>query len=109
MKEKELRDIRREIRAWARRSPALSPRVARTRIVARLEERRSFSGWRVATISVSVVALLALGLLFLAPEQSSGPVRTALSEQSEQGLLVYELQSGSKLYLVLAPQPTTFP
>jgi anti-sigma-K factor RskA len=108
MKEEELRHIRREMEAWATQPPALSPRVARTRVVTRLEKRRRPRGWRIAVASVSAVAVLALGLLFLPPERFSDPTPMAIAEQPRHGLLVYELRSGSKLYFALSPEPAHF-
>lgn len=110
MNEGPLHRIRRDIGSWARRPPALSPRVARTRVVKRLEKRWRPSGWRMTpAAAVTAVALLALGLLFLEPGRSPGPVPTGAPEQSGQGLLVYELRSGSKLYLALAPRRAVLP
>ena len=98
----DLRRIEREIRDWTSRPLARPPRVARTRVLARIDERRPRGGWMFAA-AAAMVAVLAFGLLLPRTlETPSGPpVRTAPSEPSP-GLLVYELESGTKLYMALA-------
>lgn len=94
-----LRRIEREIRDWTAAPPARSPRMARTRVLARIEERRTRSGWMFAAAAAAVV-LLALGLLLNGPEAPSESTVIAAADPSP-GLLVYELESGTKLYLAL--------
>ncbi len=106
----DLRHIEREIRDWTARPPARSPRVARTRILARIEDRGARRRWLFAAAAAMVV-VLAVGLLLpRAPEAPSGePVEIAAAETppsssrqaGEAGLLVYELESGTKLYMAL--------
>ncbi len=103
----DLRDIEREIRAWAARPPARSPEVARTRILARLGDRRARSrGWLAAAAAASALALVA-GLLLLGPQApveappTAVPPTTAAVAEPAAGLLVYELRSGTKLYFSL--------
>ncbi len=103
-------DELRRIRDWTSRPPARSPRVARTRVLARIEERRSRPRWRFAAAAAAIVVVLAFGLLLRRPEAPSGPPRIAASESPApsrgasdgSGLLVYELESGTKLYMALA-------
>ncbi len=101
----ELREIEREIRSWTERPPVRSPRVARTRVLARIEERRGWSPWRPAATAATLVAGLVFGLLLLTPEELSEPPVVARAEEPSPGLLVYELSSGTKLYLALAATP----
>ncbi len=106
-----MRRIEREIRDWTARPPARSPQVARTRVLARIEERRPRTRWMFAA-AAAMVAALAVGLLLpRGPETpSEPPVRMASAEPSTSspretggsGLLVYELESGTKLYMALA-------
>ena len=105
----QLRQVRREIRDWAASPPTRSPRMARTRILAEITERRTRSGWMFAAAAVAAVALLALGLLLHGPGATSDSPEMAAAETSK-GLLVYELESGTKLYMALAATtsiPTT--
>ena len=97
----ELRRIESEVRDWTRRAPTRSPRVARTRVLARIEDRRSRSGWMTAAAAAALAVALAVGLLPRGPETRSGPPATAFAEEPSPGLLVYELESGTKLYLAL--------
>ncbi len=101
-----LRRIEREIRDWTAGPPARSPRMARARVLARIPERRTperrtWSGWIFAAAAAAAVALLALGLFLHGPEAPSDSTVIAAVEPSP-GLLVYELESGTKLYLALA-------
>ncbi len=132
----DLKSIEREIRDWASRPPVRSPRMARTRVLARIDERRAWRLLRVArrplgeqglgqrveslgssywgarrrwgfAAAAAMVAVLAVGLLLpRTPEApSEPPVRMASTEPATSegaGLLVYELESGTKLYMALA-------
>ncbi len=110
-KRNELDRIEREIRDWPSRPPARSPRVARTRVLARIEEPQGTSFWGrkrqwTFAAAAAMVVVLAVGLLLpRAPvPPPTPPVKMASSEPpaSEGGLLVYELESGTKLYMALA-------
>ncbi len=100
------KDIEREIRDWTSAAPERSPRTARTRVLARIEERRTRSGWVFAAAAAAAVALLALGLFLHAPEAPSESTVVAAAEPSP-GLLVYQLESGTKLYMALATMTPT--
>lgn len=110
----DLRDIERQIRSWATRPPARSPGAARTRVVARLGERRSGHRWRLALGFAGVAAVaLALTTLFLPPSPPelgpADPFAVAAAEPPAAGLLIYELSSGTKLYLDLASRSANGP
>ncbi len=106
----ELRRLEHEIRDWTSRPPARSPQVTRTRVLARIAERRSRPRWKFAAAAAAMVVVLAFGLLLRRPETPSGPPKMAASEPAApsrgtaggSGLLVYELESGTKLYMALA-------
>ena len=99
----ELQDIEREIRSWTARPPTRSPRVARTRVLARIEERRLWAGWKLA--AAAAVLVVGFALLVLSPETPSGPSTVASVDEPSPRILVYELASGTKLYLALAAPP----
>lgn len=102
----ELRRIEREIRAWTARPPARPPRMARTRVLARIAERRTSRRWVFATAAGVMVALLAVGLLLRDPGVPPGPPPAVAAADPSPGLLVYELESGTKLYLALSTTST---
>ncbi len=109
-----LRQVEREIREWTARVPTRSPRAARTRVLARIPDRRRFprwgirgsSGWALATIATALIAVLGAGLLLRGPEAPNDPpvtvAATPAATPPSPGLLVYQLESGTKLYLALA-------
>ena len=96
----EKRRIETAIRAWATRPAARSPRVARARVLAQLDQERHRSGWRLAAATLVVAAVC--GWFLLTPNRSADNRPAATAEQTSPGLLVYELRSGTKLYLALA-------
>ncbi len=95
MNDEELRDLRRRIRDWTNRPPTVSPRAARTRVLARLDRRRPRLPYRLAAAAL-MLAALAVGSHLLRPDKPAEPPAPS------QGLLVYELESGTKVYLDLA-------
>ncbi len=112
----DLQDLERRIRSWTSRPPSRSAAAARTRVLARLGERRARGGWRLAA-GVAVVALaLVAGLYLRRPPAPPGigprGPSTVVAEspaagrpapgRPAPGLLIYELRSGTKLYLSLA-------
>ncbi len=106
----DVRDIEREIRDWTARPTTRTPRMARTRVLARIEERRARPGWMLAAAATALVAVLAVGLLLRGsgtpyePETvaAAGPPAPSQREAHGTGLLVYELESGTKMYMALA-------
>ena len=94
--------MRRDIRAWATRPPERSPQAARTRVLARLDERRR-PAWRLAAAATTAAVALMAVLLLHEPETPTGPPIATLDDRPTAGLLVYELASGTKLYLALPP------
>ena len=101
MNDEQQQRIQHAIRAWAARPPALSPRVARARVLARLEERRAWPKWRLAAVAAVLAWVLALGLSWLRPPTLSNPSAGVFVEPPSARFLVYELRSGTKLYLTL--------
>ena len=105
MNDDPLKDIEREIRAWTRRAPAYPPGAARTRVLARIAERRARPRWRLAAAAAVLVLALTSGLVLLRPETPTAPpndlAAVASAEAPAAGLLVYELRSGTKLYFAL--------
>jgi hypothetical protein len=97
--------VREVVEAWARRPPRRSAAVARTRVLAQLEAGRQRPRLSIAAL-VSAVVGLGLGLFLLAPRWPFGvkPETAAVvpSGAFHQPLLVYELSSGTTLYLTLS-------
>ena len=98
----ELRGVERRIREWATRPPSTSPRIARARVLARIQERRRWAGWKLAAAAVALAVALASGLLVFAPARRPGAAVDAPAAEPSQRLLIYELESGTRLYLALA-------
>ncbi len=102
MSDRDLDHLARELRRWARRPGSLSPRAARTRVVAGLPRRRRRPVWRLVTGGVALAATaLALALVVDRPrEPVPGP---APAIESDQRMIVHQLSSGIKLYVVVRP------
>ncbi len=99
----ELRRIESKIRDWTARPPARSPRMVRTRVMARIDERRAWTRQWMFAAAAAMVVMVAVGLLLpRAPETPSEPPVKMASSKPSPGLLVYELESGTKLYMALA-------
>jgi len=122
MRNDDLETLRNEIRSWTDRPPERTPGQARTRVLARIDERhRRRPRWRLAVATAALAAGLALGLLLLQPAPPDGPPvatvepEVTLATPPASQLLLYELRSGTKLYLDLgkatapeaAPPPPT--
>ncbi len=112
MSGKQLDRIRGEFEAWTQRPPGRTVAEARTRILARIDQPPERSRWRLATAATLVAAGLTIaGLLVVTGVPSSGPGGerqnlqppvAEVSKQAAKSLLIYELRSGTKLYLALA-------
>ncbi len=102
----DLQDLERRIRSWTSRPPSRSAAAARTRVLARLGERRAWGGWRLAAATAAVVLALISGLFLRRPPAAPGigprGPSAVVAESPSAGLLIYELRSGTKLYLSLA-------
>ncbi len=91
-----------EIRSWTRRPPARTPQVARTRVLAGIARPRFRAAWKLAAAAAAVAVALTAGFLLdpgPPPPEPDAPAAPA------QKLLVYELESGTKLYLALNANP----
>lgn len=97
--------VREVVESWAKRPPRRSAAVARTRVLAQLEEGRQRPRFLLAA-SISAVIGLGFGLLLLAPRWPFGvtPETAAVVPIGafHQPLLVYELSSGTTLYFTLS-------
>ena len=93
----EMQDLRRRIRAWTARPPAIPPPAARTRVLARLEGRRLRPTFRLAAAAAALAAVAVCSLVLQTEKPTAPP-----AEAPSRGLLVYELESGTKVYLELA-------
>lgn len=107
MSDDRLEEARSSIRRWAGRPPAVSAGHARTRVLARLETTvdPGSPAWLTASW---VAAGLALALLLGALWQPGVSVQTDRGEPvvpRHQSTVVYELSSGTTLYLTLTNSP----
>ena len=105
----ELRSLQRDLRDWTTRPATRSPRVARTRVLARIEERRARPWWVLAAVTAGLVAVVAFGLFLRSPRMSYDPPVARAATEPSPGLLVYELESGTKLYMALAAATVQIP
>ncbi|MFQ5349710.1 MAG: hypothetical protein ACE5EG_04615 [Thermoanaerobaculia bacterium] len=102
MSEDRLDELTRELRRWAELPGALSPQAARTRVLAHLPERRRrplrrlVAAGAVLTATVLVVTLLV--------GRSSEPISSPpAAAESPQKMIIHQLSSGTKLYIVMRP------
>jgi hypothetical protein len=107
MTDKGMERLRDELRRWAQRPTSLSPRAARTRVVARLASPRRRPAWRLVSattaLAASALALtLVVGALVIGrqAEPVAGPPPTTAAAQR---MIVHQLSSGTKLYIVVQP------
>jgi hypothetical protein len=93
----------RNLRRWAKRPTFLSPQAARTRVVAHLPSRRRQPTWRLVAGGGALTATaLAVALIIGRPsEPVTGPPQPTVA--SSQRMIVHELSSGTKLYIVVRP------
>ena len=104
MKDNRFESLAEEIRRWSERPPSLSPRQARTRVLAHLPERRRRPIWRLlaggATLAAAVLVVM---LLVGRPPQPAGGPPVAASPPDAQRMIVHQLSSGTQLYIVMRP------
>jgi hypothetical protein len=96
MNEEPLHRFHAELERWARRPPEKPAAIARGRVLSRLESRKGTRRWPVPAAALLLVAL-ALGLSFT--EREPNPPARPRSR-----LIVYQLQSGTKVYFALPPE-----
>ena len=109
MTEDKLEQARRELRAWTERPPLRSAEAARQQILAAIGARpavRASGGrWKLAAAMAMVVAALVSAVAVLGPRSpGEGPraVPAVLTHAvSTSALVVYELHSGTRLYVEL--------
>ena len=102
MSDRDLERLTAELRRWAGRPSCLSPRAARTRVLAHLPSVRRHPDWRLATGGALAAAALVMALLVgqrTAPVPEPRPVTAEIDQQT----IVHQLSSGTKLYIVVRP------
>lgn len=88
-----------ELRRWARRPPARPAPMAWNRILARLEARPAVHLWIPASALLLAAATLMVILALPRPIREREP-----ADGRPQSLIVFQLQSGTKLYFALPPE-----
>ncbi len=101
-----------ELRRWAERPTDLSPRAARTRVLAHLQDRRRRPSWRLVAgggaLAAGALALVLIAVLTIdrpSIERPDEPVASDSAPAAETGqpTIVHQLSSGTKLYIVMRP------
>ncbi len=101
MSDRDLDRVREAINTWTRRPPERPAVLARSRVLARLGDKRRSMAWRWVSGATAAVGLAALVLLVGLRPPSSTPVETAIAisaEPQRHPTLVYELSSGTTVY-----------
>ena len=100
MSERRLEELSGELRRWAERPGSLSPQAARTRVLARLSDRRRRPFRRLVTAGAALAATALV--VVLAVDRPSEPVSTPPpASQTAQQTIVHQLSSGTRLYIVM--------
>lgn len=97
----EMDRVAEQLRRWAERPAPLSPRAARTRVLARLPSRRRRPAWRLA--AAGALAGLALAMALLVARRDEPVPGAPPSAPAAERLIVHELSSGTRLYIALQP------
>lgn len=92
--------FREELERWARRPPERPATVARGRVLAQIGARRAELPWKLP-VAALLLAGLALGLIlgFRRTRQPLPP------EEPAQSMVVFQLQSGTKVYFTMKGDP----
>ena len=95
------------VEAWVRRPPETSAAIARTRVLARISERRRLRPFFLAASASAALGLL-LALMVAVPKWSAQPVAETATVTApsapHQSMLIYELSSGTTLYFTLTDE-----
>lgn len=91
--------FREELERWARRPPERPSPLARGRVLARIESRRAGLPWKLPVAAV-FLAVLVLGVILGA--RRTPPARR---EEPAQSMVVFQLQSGTKVYFMMKGDP----
>lgn len=93
-----------ELRRWTERPAGLSPRAARSRVLARLPQRDRQPVWRLAAAAGAAAALaLALIVGALIDDRRGEPPAAPPAAIQPQRVIVHQLSSGTPLYIVVRP------
>lgn len=100
MTDQDLAGLTAQLRRWAERPASLSPQIARTRVLANLPSRKNRTAWRLAAAG-GALAAIGLALALIVGRQSEPIAAPPPSEANAQRMIVHELSSGTKLYIVM--------
>jgi hypothetical protein len=96
--------LARELRHWAQRPTRLSPRAARTRVLADLPGSRRRPAWWLVTAGATLAAgALALVLVIGRRQEPIAVTPPTPAATAAQRTIVHQLSSGTKLYIVMRP------
>jgi hypothetical protein len=91
---------------WAERHPRRSAESARVSVLARIRDDRSFPGAELVVPAAAALLLFVVTLFHPAPQgvshRSTRVVAEPATERSAGPMMVYRLQSGATLYVVLS-------
>ncbi len=102
MSDRDMDRLTAALRRWAERPPSLSPRAAKTRVLAHLPSHRRRTAWRLLAGGGALIATVA-ALALLVGRQSEPVAVPTTTTASAQRVIVHQLSSGTKLYIVMRP------
>ncbi len=94
--------LSRELRRWAGRPTSLSPRAARRRVLAHLPSRKRHPVWRLVAGGTALTAT-ALAVVLIVDRPSEPVAAPPPATEVAQQMIVHQLSSGTKLYIVMRP------
>jgi hypothetical protein len=100
MNDKDKQQLTAELRRWAAHPIALSPRMARRRVLANLPSRMRRPAWRLVVAGAALTATALALAMTIGHRSDSIWVPPPIAETPER-MIVHELSSGTKLYIVM--------
>ena len=103
MTDERLERFSEEIGRWSERPPTLTPRQARTRVLARLPQSRPRPAWRLVAGGAALAATALVVALLVGGRREPVVGPPAAAPPVVQRTIVHQLSSGTQLYIVMRP------